>query len=81
MVVSLRYLFHRRCKCRLAERSDRRLLHAIFTGVVLAKNLADLLSKALVTGRLRHLAVLFRLRSICFRVVFRRFVHGPKAVM
>ena len=70
-------LFHRRRKCPLAKRSDRRLLHAIFTGVVLAKNLANLLSKALVTGRLRHIAVPFRLRS----GVFRRFVHGPNAVM
>ena len=46
------------------------LLHPIFAGVVLAKNLADLLGKALVTGRLRHVVAFFWLQSIRFRAPF-----------
>jgi hypothetical protein len=38
---------------------------------MLAENLADLLGKALVTGRRRHVAVFFRLRLIRARALFR----------
>jgi hypothetical protein len=42
---------------------------------MLAENLADLLGKALVTGRRRHVAALLCFRSIRLEARFRWFAH------
>ncbi|MGB0057345.1 MAG: hypothetical protein WBQ20_11440, partial [Methyloceanibacter sp.] len=57
------------------RRSDRNSPHPIFARLVLAENLADLLGKAPVTGCLRLLAALLRLRPIPARALFRWFAH------
>jgi hypothetical protein len=51
--------------------SDRDSPHPIFARVVLAENLAELLGKAPVTGRLRLVAALLRLRPIRAQALFR----------
>jgi len=55
--------------------SDRDSPHPIFARVVLAENLADLLGKALVSGCLRLVATLLRLRPIRTGALFRWFTH------
>src|SRR5262249_12763185 len=57
---------------------EHRLSHPIFARVVLAENLADLLSESLVTGR-QFIAGLSRLRQIRSRVLLPR-CHKTKAV-
>ena len=54
---------------------DRDSPHPIFARVVLAENLADLLGKALVSGSLRLVATLLRLRPIRTGALFRWFTH------
>src|SRR5262245_31646929 len=61
--------------------AKQRSSHPIFAGVVFAKNLTDLLGKALVTGRRQQVAELFRLRAIRFLRLSCWFAHRFKAVM
>jgi hypothetical protein len=58
--------------------SDRGSPQPIFARVVRAENLADLLGKAPVTGRLRLVAALLRLRPIRAQALFRWFAHRSR---
>lgn len=58
--------------------SDRDSPHPIFARVVLAENLAKLLGKAPVTGHLRLVAALLRLRPIPAQALFRWFAHHSR---